>query len=111
MPKGAGHDIDQPWVDLRGILGPGVSRNRLAARVLSEIAKAFAHFERHGLESISEEWKRLDLAMGRRIVLNLPHTNITGIARGVDGAGALLVETRAGIKRFLGGEISLRLDE
>ena len=32
----------------------------------------------------------------------------SGIDRGVDESGALLVETRDGIMRFHGGEVSLR---
>jgi BirA family biotin operon repressor/biotin-[acetyl-CoA-carboxylase] ligase len=111
MAKTADSHIDQPWVDLREILGPGrVSRNRLAARLIGEVAGAFAAFERAGFATVAEEWKRLDLAVGRRIELRLPNRSIGGIGRGVDAAGALLIETGNGIERYLGGEISLRLE-
>ena len=33
---------------------------------------------------------------------------IDGICRGVDGHGALRVETKDGLRTFFGGEISLR---
>lgn len=112
MPAQAGSAIDQPWVDLRSILGQGgVSRNRLAARVLDELVALLARFEQTGFTGLSEDWQRFDLAAGRPIVLKLPNAIISGIARGVDSSGALRVETAAGIQHFMAGEISLRLPE
>jgi BirA family biotin operon repressor/biotin-[acetyl-CoA-carboxylase] ligase len=110
MPTRAERAIDQPWVDLRRIVGSErLSRNRLAARVISELVTAFTHFEEAGFEAFRADWQRYDLAQGRAVVLQLPTTTISGIARGVDASGALLLETATGIHRFLGGEISLRL--
>jgi biotin-(acetyl-CoA carboxylase) ligase len=41
----------------------------------------------------------------------LPNTTLTGIARGVDATGALLLETAGGrLQPCVGGEISLRLE-
>jgi BirA family biotin operon repressor/biotin-[acetyl-CoA-carboxylase] ligase len=112
MPRSAGNAIDQPWVDLRAILGSErISRNRLAARVLSEMVLIFSHFERHGLEGIGEQWRDFDLIAGKSVTLQLPHGAVTGIARGIDESGALCLLTPAGLERFLGGEISLRFAE
>ena len=44
----------------------------------------------------------------RRIVLQMGEKRFSGIDRGVDASGALLVETQDGITRFHGGEVSLR---
>jgi biotin-(acetyl-CoA carboxylase) ligase len=33
-----------------------------------------------------------------------------GLARGVDAHGALLVETPAGVQRFISGEVSVRAE-
>ncbi len=112
MPESAREAIDQPWTDLRSILGPnGISRNRLAARVISEMLKACVRFEQQGF-SPPPEWRELDVTLGQHIILQLPNnTHITGISRGIDNSGALLLETATGIQRFLGGEISLRLTE
>lgn len=110
MPGGAETTIDQPWVDLRHILGPGhLSRNRLAARIISELVKKLIRFEQQGLDDIIEEWERFDLVLGQRVNLILPTGTVTGIARGTDESGALLLQTDAGMERFMAGEISLRL--
>ncbi len=110
MPHHTEPAIDQPWVDLRSIVGPGqLSRNRLAARLIGELVTAFVQFEQAGFAAFREDWARYDLARNQPVTLSLPTMAIDGIARGVDATGALLLETAAGIRPFLGGEISLRL--
>jgi BirA family biotin operon repressor/biotin-[acetyl-CoA-carboxylase] ligase len=110
MPTGVGNAIDQPWVDLRTILGPDrISRNRLAAQVLNEIVLTWVQFEREGFQGISKAWQRFDVIAGKPVDLHLPTGTVTGIARGVDDSGALCLATATGIKRYLAGEISLRL--
>jgi BirA family biotin operon repressor/biotin-[acetyl-CoA-carboxylase] ligase len=111
MAKSFKSRIDQPWVDLRRVLGPGkVARNHLAAVLASEIARAFVTFESSGFSAFHEEWRELDIAMDQYVVLQLPNKTVAGHARGVDESGALLLETGAGIQHYLGGEISLKLE-
>lgn len=104
--------IDQPWVDLREILGPGpISRNRLAAVLLSEWLETFARFQQDGFRDLAAEWADFDQVAGRRVRLILPNATLSGIARGVDANGALLLETATGrLQPCMGGEISLRLE-
>ena len=109
MPQGAQQHIDQPWVDLRTILG-SVSRNRLVAQVLNQLVLIFSRFEETGLGAMVQEWTRYDQIAGRAVLLKLPHRTVTGTACGVDETGALLVQTDNGVERFMAGEISLRLD-
>jgi BirA family biotin operon repressor/biotin-[acetyl-CoA-carboxylase] ligase len=111
MPADAESAIDQPWVDLRSIMGAGrLSRNRLAAGVLNEVIAVFARFEHDGFPGVSRLWKQFDQVAGQRILLILPNSTVTGVARGVDDSGALLLETGTGVRRFVAGEISLRVE-
>ena len=112
LPAATGTLIDQPWVDLREILGAErVSRNRLAALLIGELIETYIRFERGGFADLTAEWADFDRVAGRRVSLKLPNTTVTGIARGVDATGALLLETADGrIQPYLGGEISLRLE-
>jgi BirA family biotin operon repressor/biotin-[acetyl-CoA-carboxylase] ligase len=111
LPSAATTAIDQPWVDLREILGvERPSRNRLAALLISELIETFVRFQQDGFADLAAEWADFDRVAGRRVCLTLPNTVLTGIARGVDGAGALLLETADGsLQACVGGEISLRL--
>ncbi|HRD66148.1 MAG TPA: biotin--[acetyl-CoA-carboxylase] ligase [Candidatus Competibacter sp.] len=103
--------IDQPWVDLREILGAvPVDRNRLAAALIGDLIGAFCRFQESGFAGFTEEWVRFDRVRGRRVHLQLPNTTVAGIARGVDATGALLLETEDGrLSSYLGGEIGLRV--
>ncbi len=112
LPSPAATAIDQPWVDLREILSAErVSRNRLATLLISELIETFARFQQDGFADLAAEWAGFDQVAGRRVRLTLPNATLTGIARGVDATGALLLETADGrLQPCVGGEISLRLE-
>ncbi|MDG4596063.1 MAG: biotin--[acetyl-CoA-carboxylase] ligase [Candidatus Contendobacter sp.] len=112
LPPAAAAAIDQPWVDLREILGvEPIARNRLAALLISELIETFVRFQGGGFADLAAEWAEFDRVVGRRVRLTLPNTTLIGIARGVDATGALLLETADGrLRPCIGGEISLRLE-
>ena len=110
MPGEAAHAIDQSWTDLRRLDGDTVlSRNELAGRVLTELIPVIELFEREGLQPFLDDWRRYDLVSGQRVDLLLPNERISGTACGIDDGGALLVNTRDGRRRFLSGDVSLRV--
>ena len=112
LPSPAATAIDQPWVDLREILGvERLSRNRLAALLISELIETFVRFQQDGFADLTAEWASFDQVAGRRVRLTLPNATLIGIARGVDAAGALMLETADGrLQPCIGGEVSLRLE-
>lgn len=111
LPASDAAAIDQPWVDLREILGTvPVDRNRLAAMLIGEVVGAYSRFQDGGFADFAEEWMRFDQVRGRPVRLQLPDGTVAGIARGVDATGALLLETEDGrASAYLGGEVSLRV--
>jgi BirA family biotin operon repressor/biotin-[acetyl-CoA-carboxylase] ligase len=110
IPETAAAGIDQNWTDLRHLTGrESLSRNRLASAVLDHTVVALEIFERAGLQPFLEDWRRHDIIQDRQVSLRLPNELIEGRACGVDSAGALLVETRTGRRRFASGEVSLRI--
>lgn len=110
MPRDAVAAIDQPWTDLQQLAGDtSISRNDLAARLLDEVMPAIEAFDAAGLQPFLDEWRRYDLVSGREVDLLLPNERITGTACGIDGGGALLVDTTSGRRRFASGEVSVRV--
>ena len=110
MPEAAAAGIDQRWTDLCSLTGrQQFPRNRLAASVLDNLMAAIEEFEQYGMEPFMDEWQRLDLVNGRQVDMQLPNEVIPGLACGIDSAGALLVDTATGRRRFASGEISLRV--
>ncbi len=110
MSQPAAAGIDQPWVDLHTLTGRAdISRNRLAASLLDQLVPAIELFESEGMQPFMEEWRQYDIVKGRQIELQLPDEVIRGKGRGIDPAGALLVETSTGCRRFAFGEVSVRV--
>ena len=110
MSHSAAGGIDQPWVDLHSLTGRAdISRNRLAAGVLDQLLPAIERFESHGMQPFMDEWRQHDIVAGCQIELRLPNEVIQGKGCGIDSAGALLVETSTGRKRFACGEVSIRV--
>ena len=112
LPADEATAIDQPWVDLAEILGADrPSRNQLAAQLISALIEIYVQFQHSGFAELAGEWASFDQMAGRQVRLNLGHTPVIGIARGVDATGALLLETADGrITPYIGGEISLRIE-
>lgn len=108
MPEKFGAAIDQPWTDLATISGQAVSRNRLAGAVISQLIEMLAEFEGAGLAPLLDEWRQHDIVSGLPVVVATAHGAESGVARGIDAGGALLVEHEGGIKRYLSGDVSLR---
>lgn len=109
MPASAVTAIDQPWTDFAALGGGAVSRNRLAATLIGELAATCRRFADSGFAAFTAEWQRYDIAMGQAVRLSWPGHAVEGVARGVDATGALLLEADGTCRSFAVGELSLRL--
>jgi BirA family biotin operon repressor/biotin-[acetyl-CoA-carboxylase] ligase len=87
------------------------SRNLVAGAILDELLSMLGRFERDGFAAFREPWTALDALSGRAVRVLAGESVISGIARGVDSDGALLLETQDGVRRFVSGEASLRVIE
>ncbi len=58
-----------------------------------------------GVDQLREEWRKRCLLTGRTVEIELPTRRLTGICRGIDADGALLIETNAGTERCLSGVV------
>jgi BirA family transcriptional regulator, biotin operon repressor / biotin---[acetyl-CoA-carboxylase] ligase len=86
----------------------GLSRNKLAASLIDECVQGLVAFERQGLKPFIEEWREADALRGRRVDVSTVEAISRGVARGIDAHGALLVETRQGVRRFVSGDVTVR---
>ncbi|WP_323816623.1 bifunctional biotin--[acetyl-CoA-carboxylase] ligase/biotin operon repressor BirA [Cellvibrio sp. NN19] len=104
--------ITQPWIDLRTIveqqeLEP-VSRNRVAATLLDELASMLSSYEQKGFAYYRSEWESMNAHAGKRVELHNGTIVHAGACVGVTDVGALILETAQGQEEFHGGELSLR---
>ncbi|MGH8150802.1 MAG: biotin--[acetyl-CoA-carboxylase] ligase [Steroidobacteraceae bacterium] len=94
--------------DLKAAGADPAPRNAIAAGIVGEIVQGLTEFESGGLRPFTEEWREADALRGRAIDIRDGETSARGVARGIDMGGALLVETREGLRKLVAGEVSVR---
>lgn len=107
LPDGM-DDVGQPCSDLSEYLRDDIDRNHIAAEIIRTLWSIIPEFQNQGFAPFVDEWCALDWFADRTVVMQMGDKRISGIDRGIDASGALLVETQDGITRFHGGEVSLR---
>ncbi len=103
--------INQEYIDLQTVMGRHINRNKICAAIIEELWALLQMFESSGIAPLIQEWREADLYLDKHVVLIAGKERITGICRGINETGALLLETNLGIKAFHGGEVSVRPDQ
>lgn len=93
---------------LAELLDTPLSRNALAASLVNEIALALEEFAARGLAAFMDEWKSADDLIDQPVCVLQGDGTVEGLARGIDGDGALLLEVDGARRRILSGEVSVR---
>ncbi len=104
--------ITQPWTDLVELKRRSdISRNELSILLLKSINQALLNYARSGLSQLIPRWNELDVMFGKEVVIQGVNNALSGVARGIDESGALLLLSNGEIRRIHSGEVSLRLAE
>ncbi|MDO7635322.1 MAG: bifunctional biotin--[acetyl-CoA-carboxylase] ligase/biotin operon repressor BirA [Porticoccaceae bacterium] len=117
MPPEQGRRIDQDWTDVEAVLMSQnmprrAVRSELVAKLVSEITVVLSDYQEKGFAAYRDEWQAADAFYGLRAAIITPKETITGLVRGVDVNGALCLECSDGrVETFIGGELSLRVQE
>lgn len=101
--------INTHWIDLH-TLGINIDRNYLTAKLINELFIALSDFEKSGFAPFIKRWFNLDRYLNRPVKLIVGHQEITGIARGINSQGGLVLETNHTIRSWFLGDLSLRLN-
>lgn len=106
IPSALDAYIDQPWVDVKTIMGKRVERNRLAGILIDELMLMLSQFEQYGLPHFLEEWQQLDVFAGKNVQLETHAGRIQGNASGIGEQGELILTDNQGkTQRYYSGEI------
>ena len=103
--RATGNEAD----DLRAHGEPVPGRNEIVAAVLARLIPALELFPRAGFAPHLPDWHERDALRDREVRIENGGEITRGMARGIDAHGALLVETPAGLRRFISGEVSVRV--
>lgn len=103
-------EIREIATSLKLELGHAVNRAELIACVMTEFERLYAGFEAQGdLGPVVQEYNELCLNTGNKVRVLDPNGEYTGISRGINSMGELLVETEDGQTREVyAGEVSVR---
>ena len=96
--------------DIAGQRAPVPDRNVIVAALLARLVPALAGFPVHGFAPHVSDWHDNDALREREVRVENAGEITRGVARGIDSHGALLVETPAGVRRFVSGEVSVRAE-
>lgn len=96
--------------------GNKTNRNKLVAKVIERFDGYYRKFlETKDLSAFTDEYNSMLISMNKevKVLYGMAETaradeEEKGIARGIDGDGSLLVETKDGIKSIVSGEVSVR---
>ena len=108
LPASEAQTITQAWTDLTNITGTvPVSRNQLAATLISHILTIVNGFETVGIQTYLDEWRSYDCLQGHLARLYIGQQKIDGLVEGIDDNGLLLIKRADGtIQAFASGEVS-----
>jgi len=96
--------LRRPIASLDQFIPP--DRSRVIERVAQSLLDALQVFNAQGLAPILREWERMDAHAGQRLRVRLAGGRVlTGLARGLDRAGGLRLETRSGVRAIQSGHI------
>ncbi|MFU8896949.1 MAG: biotin--[acetyl-CoA-carboxylase] ligase [Gammaproteobacteria bacterium] len=100
-----------PPADLAS-LGTPPDRNLLAAALIRAIAACTARAPAGLSAAVLAGWRQRDALRGRAVRIEAAGPGRSGIARGLDDSGALLLEGADGVRyRITAGEVTLRVAE
>ncbi|CAG1020556.1 partial Bifunctional ligase/repressor BirA, partial [Patescibacteria group bacterium] len=74
--------------------------------LLNELLPLIAEFTEQGIKSYLSEWRDYDCLNNQSATLFIGQQTITGIVRGIDDNGLLLLEHSGKVQAFASGEVS-----
>ena len=104
------HGIEQDWTDMISQQsGPQrVSRNQIAADLVSRLLEALFLFQEQGFRAFMQAYAEHDALAGRNISVLQGGEEIRGIAGGVDETGRLLLNVGEKVVAVNSGDVSVR---
>jgi len=105
IPAEAHSLVDQPIDDVQRAAGKKIYRNEIAASLLADLHRNLSRFASEGFAPFRDAWMEHDSLGGKQVVLDTGNQIVTGIGRGVDQYGAILLEENGRVQRYLSGHI------
>lgn len=101
--------IDQQWTDIcSNAPNWQLTRNELASLIINALVEGLRSFENKSLPNLVQRWAHWDVMESTSVDVYAGKQTQSGIARGIDDNGCLLLETEQGVERISVGDVTLR---
>jgi BirA family biotin operon repressor/biotin-[acetyl-CoA-carboxylase] ligase len=84
------------------------NRPALAAKLLSRLDKRYREALKSGFDAIRPRWERFSALTGSEVTVTDGSSRQTGMVKGIDTDGALLLDTGGSVSRIMVGDVTLR---
>ena len=101
--------IDQEWTSLSKEVGGLVSRELFAKTILEELMHYLDKQKKYGFSSVRSEWNELHAWKGANVSLHIGKQAVFGQVVGIGDKGEICLLVDGEERKYLGGELSLRL--
>ena len=99
--------IDQPWTDLKS-MGHQYDENLLMARILYHHGNMVTDCVNNGFSGYSARWNAVHAFAGRKVRVDSKEETFSGVAKGVNGDGALIVQSESDERTVVTGTVFLQ---
>ncbi|MGY5450804.1 bifunctional biotin--[acetyl-CoA-carboxylase] ligase/biotin operon repressor BirA [Agarivorans sp. MS3-6] len=101
--------IDQSFSQLETEQSPAADRSALSVAVVRSLNTMFEVFREQGFAGLQQRWNQYDVFFNKPVCLRFSeHKLVSGVAKGVDASGQLLLENDGLVRTYMAGEVSLR---
>lgn len=109
--SGSFDSIDQEWTSLAAEVGAVIDRSAFSAALIEELDAYLQKQSQYGFKALRAEWIALHAWQGRKVVLYMGNSAVEGDVEGVGDKGELCLNVEGEAHHFIGGELSLRLND
>jgi BirA family biotin operon repressor/biotin-[acetyl-CoA-carboxylase] ligase len=97
--------LDEPrTIALADVTAPPTPTEALT-HLAAAFARWFAAYEDEGFSALREPWLARARGLGEPITVRLPREELHGVFAGIDGEGALVLETQGATRKITAGEV------
>ncbi len=106
-PADIPEELRDKAISLRIATGRRCDRIEIAAALFNRLDYRYMEAEAHGFAAMRADYERYFALTGKHVTVSDGNGTVTGNVAGVDGEGALLLETGGGIQRVMAGEVTV----
>lgn len=87
--------------------GAECDRSAVAAALFSRLDTRYTEMQQHGFAAIRPLWERYSALTGKKVTVSDTGKEQSGVVKGIDEEGALILDTGVGTARILAGDVSV----